>query len=230
MKLTRNFALLSTLVLLGSSAFSAEVIVPAGISAFHQGDSLSDSGSSLRVIDGSGMNRPDLNDPATWTVTSTAWADDWQGFAAPAPNRNWAVIDLGSSSSLDRMYLWNVQEPNALDRGTQTFNVWHTNSPALPVPATSASVTPYDFNSGGWARVNDNPFELAVGSGNGDQGQNYDVSGASGSRFIGIEILTNYGSTQRVGLAEVAFVTPEPTSSLLIALGGMFAFLRRRRS
>ena len=190
---------------------SGPVLIPVGIETFHQGDSSSPgNGSNSRVIDGSGMNKVDPDDPATWTVSSSAWADDWQGFAAPTANGNWAVLDLGAPMVLDRMYLWNVQEASALDRGMNTFNLWHTNQPTVAVPATGANVTNYEFSSGGWTLLNpDEPLALAMGSGVGDQSQSFDVSGASGSQYIGIEILSNHGSTQRVGFGEVAFTIGE---------------------
>jgi len=67
-------ALLLTLV--GLKPISADIVIPNSIKAFHQGDSLTGNGAALQVINGSGMSKPDPNDPSTWTVNSTAWADD----------------------------------------------------------------------------------------------------------------------------------------------------------
>ena len=44
---------------------SAAVVVPAGITAFHQGDSLNGNGSILKAADGSGMAKGDADDPST---------------------------------------------------------------------------------------------------------------------------------------------------------------------
>ncbi len=207
---------------------SAALVVPTGITAFHQGDSLAGDGSSLKAIDGSGMTKGDANDPSTWTVGNTGWQDDWQGFSTPAPDTTWSVLDLGGpTADLNRMYLWNVQETNALDRGVSDFNIWYSNSPTLTPPAASGAVTTYDFSSGGWTQLGGTE-NLPIGTQLGDTGASFDVSGASGAQFIGIEMLTNHGGI-RTGFAEVAFTTiPEPSSMILALVGGL-GLLRRRR-
>ncbi len=222
-KLLPAFAVAS----IGTAA--AALVVPTGINAFHQGDSLAGDGSALKAIDGSGMAKGTADDPSTWTVSSNAWQDDWQGFSTPAADTTWAVLDLGGpTADLDRMYLWNVQEASALDRGVADFNIWHSNSPTLAPPATSGTVTTYDFASGGWTQLG-GTSNLPIGTGVGDAGASFDVSGASGAQYIGIEILSNHGGN-RSGFAEVAFTTaiPEPSSIILVLAGGL-GLLRRRR-
>ena len=206
---TASKALLLTLI--GLQSISADVIIPSSIKAFHQGDSLTGNGAALQVINGSGMSKPDPNDPSTWTVNSTAWADDWQGFSTPSGNNTtWAVLDLGSPTlNLDQIYLWNVQENNARDRGTNRFNIFHATSPTITPPATSGTVTSYNFASGGWSKIN-GTFSLSQGTGNGDSGQSFDVSAAGGARYIGLQLVSNHGGV-RVGLGEIAFTTGVPT-------------------
>ncbi|MEJ6717400.1 MAG: hypothetical protein QNK82_02825, partial [Akkermansiaceae bacterium] len=211
----RDFSTASTAVLLtliGLQSISADVIIPSSIKAFHQGDSLTGNGAALQIINGSGMSKPDPNDPSTWTINSTAWADDWQGFSTPSGNTTWAVLDLGSPTpNLDQIYLWNVQENNARDRGTNSFNIFHATSPTITPPTTSGNVTAYDFASGGWSKINGG-FSLTQGTGNGDDGQSFDVSAAGGARYIGLQIISNHGGS-RVGFAEVAFTTRIPTGA-----------------
>ena len=211
----RAFSTASTAVLLtliGLQSISADVIIPSSIKAFHQGDSLTGNGAALQIINGSGMSKPDPNDPSTWTINSTAWADDWQGFSTPSGNTTWAVLDLGSPTpNLDQIYLWNVQENNARDRGTNSFNIFHSTSPTITPPTTSGNVTAYDFASGGWSKINGG-FSLTQGTGNGDNGQSFDVSAAGGARYIGLQIISNHGGF-RVGFAEVAFTTRIPTGA-----------------
>ena len=192
---------------------SAELVVPSAIKAFHQGDSLTGDGSVLEVMNGSGMTKGDADDPSTWTISSTAWQDDWQGFETPGvANRTWAVLDLGTpTANLDRMHLWNVQENAATNRGMNGFNIFHATSPTVTPPATSGTVTPYDFSSGGWTQVSGS-FTLAQGTGTGDTGQSFDVSAAAGARYLGLQILSNHGGI-RVGFGEVAFTTAVPTGA-----------------
>jgi len=192
---------------------SADLVVPSAIKTFHQGDTLTGNGSALRAIDGSGMAKGDPDDPSTWTINSTAWQDDWQGFQAPGtPNNTWAVLDLGSpTANLDMMHLWNVQENNATARGMNGFNIFYATSPTITPPAASGSVTAYDFSSGGWTQISGSST-LAQGLGNGDAGQSFDVSAAAGARYIGLQILGNHGGN-RVGFGEVAFTTAVPTGA-----------------
>jgi len=226
--------LLPVLSITSIGAASAALVSPTGITVFHQGDSLAGDGSMLRVVDGSGMSKPDADDPSTWTNNSTAWQDDWQGFAPPSPNTTWAILDLGSpTADLDQMFLWNVQENapgNQTNRGMADFNIWYSNSPTSAPPAPGGTVTPYDFNSGGWTQLG-GTNNLPVGTGIGDAGAAFDISGASGAQYIGIEMLTNHGAGDRTGFGEVAFTSnpiPEPTSMALLLLGGL-GILRRRR-
>ena len=200
----------------GSHTASADLVVPSDIKAFHQGDSLNGNGSAPKVIDGSGMTKVDADDPSTWNISSTAWQDDWQGFESPGgANRTWAVLDLGApTANLDMMHLWNVQENapgNQSDRGMKNFNIFYATSPTVTPPATSGTVTPYDFASGGWTQVS-GAFSLPQGTGNGDAGQSFDVSTAAGARYIGLKILSNHGGN-RVGFGEIAFTTAVPTGA-----------------
>ena len=214
---TRPSAFLCTLsgLFLLLATTKADLVVPSAITTFHQGDSLAGDGSNLRVIDGSGMAKADPDDPSTWTISSTAWQDDWQGFSTPSGNNTWAVLDLGAPTpNLDQMHLWNVQENapgNQSNRGMNQFNVFYATSPTVAPPATGSSVSPYDFSSGGWTQVAGS-FSLSQGSGNGDGGQSFDVSDAAGARYIGLQITSNHGGN-RVGFGEVAFTTAAPTGA-----------------
>ena len=118
-------------------------------------------------------------------------------------DNTWVVIDLGApAAGLSTMYLWNVQEGNALDRGVKDFEVFHATSPTLLPPVTGGTVTPYSFTSGGWTAIGD--AELKMGTQIGDAGQAYDLSDAAGARYIGLKLTSNHGGV-RTGFAEVAF-------------------------
>jgi hypothetical protein len=155
-------------------------------------------------------------------------------------DNTWVVIDLGApAAGLSTMYLWNVQEGNALDRGVKDFEVFHATSPTLLPPVTGGTVTPYSFTSGGWTAIGD--AELKMGTQIGDAGQAYDLSDAAGARYIGLKLTSNHGGG-RTGFAEVAFsdvvdpdaITPgepappdppvEPGDGKVVSIAEVFAF------
>ena len=178
------------------------------------------------------MTKPDANAPATWTTAGSAWQDDWQGFDTPGTsNETWAVVDLGGpTANLDQMYLWNVNEGAHSDRGTNSFNIWYATSPTLAPPTTGGTPTAYGFGSGGWTQLGGS-LTLTQGSeAAGLSPDAFNIAGASGAQYIGIEMLTNHGAGDRTGLAEIAFTTvvPEPGSIALVFVG-LAGLLRRRR-
>ncbi|NQT89082.1 hypothetical protein HQ560_20100, partial [bacterium] len=203
------------------------VVSIAGITGHQQGDSATGNGSILTTINGAGITKPDPLDPGTWTHNS-AWQTDWQGSfpggAAQDADQGWAVVDLGRPKATEFLYLWNVNESNALDRGTQDFDLYYAVSPIVTPPAVGGAFQPYDFSSGGWTKLGD-ILSLAQGTGSDAMAVNgmFDISGAWGARYIGIDILSNYGSTWRAGLSEIAVTSladvPEPATLSLLALG-----------
>jgi len=214
-----------------------------GIAGHENGDSATGDGSIYTAISGVGLTKPDLEDPSTWTHTNS-WQSDWQGnFTGGSPqnaNQGWAVIDLGSEQeALENLYLWNVNEANALDRGVEDFNIYYATDPTVTPPDATDTPQTYDFASGGWTQLGDTET-LLQGTADGALPVSgiFDISGASGAQFLGIDILSNYGSTFRVGLAEIAVTAPttlpavpEPSTFMLGALGllGFVAYARRRK-
>jgi len=89
---------------------------------------------------------------------------------------------------------------------------------------------PYDFTSGGWTQLGGtNTLAQGVGNASIPPSGAFDLTGITSARYMGLEFLTNYGSTFRVGLAEIAIVVPEPGRAALLLVGGLALLLRRRR-
>ncbi len=202
--------------------------------AQQQGDSATGDGSISRVLDGSGLTIGNPGLPSTWTHNNR-WQDNWQGscsFTVVSPTlgtRNasaWFVADLGQVyADLDKMWLWNVRETNALNRGVQDFDIYYSNSPTV-TPSTGSA---YSFAGGGWTLLGS--YHVAQGNVSNPAEGIFDLTGIGEARYIGLDLLTNYGSNFRVGFAELEFTTPEPATltALLLAAGGMGSYLRRRR-
>jgi len=226
-------------------AAPAATIIPVdSVTGHHQGDTFDGSGSMLTIINGENnetRNGLDLQGqaeyPPVWTHTNS-WQTDWQGDQlsnATNGKLGWAVFDFGSEqTALGMMYLWNVNENNRSGRGTQEFNIYYATSPTVPLPERSDTPTDYDFSSGGWTKLNLSSLWTLI---QGDETTenvldgSYDISGISSARYIGLELMSDYGRTDRIGLGEVVFTeVPEPTSAAtLLGLVGMGLFLRRRR-
>jgi len=221
---------------LGAAATdSLAALIPDAISgvtatAFERGDNATPGdGSVSRVVDGNGVTVGSPTDPNSWTHNN-AWQAGWQGNTGTASG--WFIADLGSArSDLNDMYIWNVNEGGAIDRGVRNASIYYATNPAVAPPATPNSGTvPYDFNSGGWTLLSTQ--DIAQGTGNNGQPPSavIDLDPITQARYFGIQMNSNYGSAIRVGLAEVQFTVPEPsTVGFAAAVAGGLLLRRRRR-
>ena len=188
--------------------------------AFHQGDNPDPGdGSISRVFDGAGLTVGNPGDSNTWTHDA-AYANDWQGqgsFVGGNTPGAWLVADLGSvQTELADLYIWNVRE--VLDRGAKDIDIHYATNTFPPSAWTLLGSYTISQATGGGT-----PADIVIS-----------LNGIPSARYIGFDILTNYGSTFRVGVAEMQFtVVPEPSSVLLagsaLAVVGLL-FLKRRRS
>ena len=228
---------MAALVFTATSA-SAAVVPVTGITGNHGGDEYGTGMGAL--INGSGMDTTaDPSDPSKWVVAYNNYPDEWMAnplVGALNSKIAWASFDLGTSTALADLYLWNVRYSSGGD-GTATYNLYYADSPTVALPAqpnkgswSNTGLTPqgdYDFvNGGGWTLFNTTGVLTVPKKGD----SVVDLSGVT-ARYVALEILTNQGSTYnggRVGLLEVAVTTPEPATMALLGLGGL-ALLRRRR-
>ena len=224
---------------------AAVITVPiVNVSAFQQGYGPSPGdGSVSRLVDGVGLTKTDPDNISTWGHDNL-WQHGWQGDGGFPGTQAWVVFDLGATTgSLGSLYLWNVNEllpwegPGGegtdpyTDRGIQDFKLWYSTAPSVTVPATQYTAQTYDFTSGGWTQLG-GIHTLAEASAVDGQpyGGAYDLSGIPEARYLAIEVVNNYGSAVRTGLAEAVITAiPEPAScAALLGLAALGVATRRR--
>ena len=210
------------IAVLATCSFANAGMIPNAITgvtgtAYHIGDNPDPlDGSISQALDGDGLTVGDPNDETTWTHNSR-WQDNWQGqgtFSGGNTPGAWFIADLGSvQDKLDELHIWNVRE--VLDRGMMVVAIYYATSTFPPSAWTLLGdyVVPQ-------ATAADTPADMVI-----------DLSGVPAARYIGLDILTNYGSTFRVGVAEMQFtVVPEPSSALIAGLAlAIVGLLFRKR-
>ena len=219
---------------LSLSANAATVLPFSSITGFSGGDSFT-SADFTQLTNGQGINKPDANDPSTWSNGGTTinggatYKDEWyDNFLVGASNSKlgWVSFDLGTAQTeLDNLFIINTDAQSNLV-ATATFNIYYATNPTvtLPTPPGQNQSVDYDFASGGWTQLGATR-SLATTA----PAQAFDLSGISSARYIALEIMTAHTTNGRVGFDEVAITAiPEPGTALLGGLG-LLALLRRRR-
>jgi len=193
------FGLVSFLTGVTDAAMAPNTIPNVSATGHQQGDSANGDGSIRTAVDGTGLTIGNPLDSNTWTH-STIWQDDWQGSANP-PSLGWMVLDLGANRhNLDTMYIWNVNEATATNRGTKDFDLYYATNPTVTPPPISGSTQTYNFSSGGWT-LHSNVTNVTQGGTN--ISKTVDVSDILKARYLGLDILTDHGAGWRPGFAEV---------------------------
>ncbi|MCG8586928.1 MAG: PEP-CTERM sorting domain-containing protein [Pirellulales bacterium] len=232
--------ILAVLAITTTSSLEAALVPIVGVTGHNNRSNF--GADQQDMINGSGMDLVDPNDPSTWRAISNSFQDEWQSGALVAGGTNgkigWATLDFGSSTAnLENLYLWNIREDTAQNRRVNQYNVYYAETPTVapPVAPTDNSAVDYDFSSGGWTLLNDGgPLSLAQRGAQPDPANAVIDLGGVSARYIGLEILSNFGDTSRTGFAEVGVTftvppVPEPSTLTLAAVGFVGLVVRRRR-
>jgi hypothetical protein len=142
----------------------------------------------------------------------------------------WFKVNLGASYPLKDAFFFNFN-PNSPSngnetRGLATANIYHAvTDPGNNTPLSGS------FDNTGWTLLESGrSFTIAP---TGDVNQTVpDVItfGGVNAQFVALEFLTNHGhAADYVGIGEIQFFIPEPSTFALLALGG-FLIRRVRRN
>lgn len=169
-------------------------------------------GTRFTMINGEGMNITGIN-PSTWRAISISWTDEWQSIhrlneSTSINNKSgWIILDLGSEiNNLDKIYLWNVREATGQLRRVINYSIYYSTTPgdAIPSQSIDPSVTDYNFSSSGWTKLNTDDLVLPQRNATNNSPADAVVSlnGVS-ARYVALELLTNAGDVDRIGLADI---------------------------
>ena len=154
-----------------------------------------------------------VTDASAYTSTHSNNADEWQ--AVSNTTTGFVSFDLGMDVELTGIRLWQSSWFTGGEVDVRDFRVLSDDD----LDATNGN--------GGVLGT----FTAAQSNGQHPM-QSFDFAQTTIIRFAHLEILSNYGG-ETSGLSEVAFVglavVPEPSSAILLALGSVVVFARRRR-
>jgi hypothetical protein len=213
---------------IGGASVANAALIPNGIpGVVGIGSAVGDNpdpnpGSHSNVVNGNGLTIGNPTDSSTWRH-SNAWQDGWQHKGAQAGT---FILDLGSvRSGLDDLYIWNVAEGGATNRGAQNIEVYYAASPTV----TPVKNVVNNFASGGWTQIATTTLSQASGNNSDPFNGLVDLSGVPSARYIGINMLNNYGGGDvGLGEAQVSTVVPEPATFGLVGVGVVGLLARRR--
>jgi hypothetical protein len=174
-----------------------------------------------QLTDGSGMSGDLVTPGAALHTPDDKNTTMWLSSVSTA--NTWVKVDLGSSYTVDDMYVWNFQE-SSTDGARQvlTYKVYYS---------TNEAAVGGDWGSWMWNEYAGPAQSLTTNATTSPFAKNGTVDmGDVTARVIGLEFLTvDVGGNP--GLSELQFdgtLVPEPATMSLLAIGGI-ALIRRRR-
>jgi hypothetical protein len=161
------------------------------------------------------------------------WSAATPGFGAVTINQQYVAYSFNDGPhQFGRMRVWNHNQDNPVqgtsdtDRGVQDMWVWYSNDAALPgITGGAGAADP----GAGWTL--DGMATLSQAPGTGDYDGETVILGDFVAEHVLFMIDTNYGDAAMVGLSQVQFFVPEPSTAALLAGAclGLVSCLRRRR-
>lgn len=140
---------------------------------------------------------------------TTAVSGMWLSNAEVAPD---ITYDLGAVTEVGQMQVWNYNEVTngLITRGAREVDIYTSD------------------NNVDFTLLNTVEFDQATGTSDEDFSQLIDLN--TTTRYIKLDVQTNWGASTYTGLSEVKFFAPipEPSSLAVLGLGGLLVARRRR--
>ena len=226
---------------LGLCTISANAALISGVTAISSYSTATASRTPASAVNGSGLNSsatPDV--PGSWThqggsgVYGENW--NWLAFARVDLNPNnanvanhWIGFDLGATVSLESMSLFNlgVSSGGNNDRGVNQGDIYY-RSDSFGNNSDNNNVA---FDNTDWTLLGTAGAQtFAIGPNDGSfQGATNVPLGGISARYFAIDINSDHGDGDFVGIGEVQFFTPEPSTSALCGFAAIALLVRRRR-
>jgi hypothetical protein len=192
---------------------------------------------AVYAINGSGIVNPGGSATDRDNYENDAGADDngdgWNYLSATGDeSTGWFKVDLGQTYPLKDAFFFNFN-PASLSgnesRGLATANIWYLDSATDP-----GSNDPGDgaFDSTGWTQLGGvHNFTIAPATDVNQATPDVITFGGVSARMVALEFLTNHGhGDDYVGIGEIQFFVPEPSTVALLAFGGVALIRRIRRN
>lgn len=171
-------------LLLSASLLRAEFIQPVAVRVTN-GEATQDA-----LINGLGFDDPGVGSPTS--VHNNLASETWSGVGSI---RESAIFDLGSTTNLTKVYIWNYNVPNATDVGMRDVEVQVSSETNLATASAFNTIAKISLTEGG------------------ETAQAFDVVGTN-VRLVKLKGLSNWGQGYTVGLAEVRFESGSITGNV----------------
>jgi hypothetical protein len=184
MRRSRLFTQLFLAIAAVALTVRAEFIQPVAVLASN-GEATQDA-----LINGQGFDEPGIGSPAS--IHNQLASETWSGIGSI---RESVIFDLGFTTNLVKVYVWNYNVPNATDVGMREVEVQVSSETNLATAAAFNTIAKISLTEGG------------------STGQVFNVTGTS-VRLVKLKGLSNWGQGFMVGLAEVRFESGSVTGNV----------------
>lgn len=224
---------------LGLCTISVNAALISGVTAISSYSTATASRTPASAVNGSGLNSsatPD--DSGSWThqggIGQFGTNLNWLAFARatdplPGVENHWVAFDLGAVGTVESINVFNfgVSTGGNNDRGVNQGDIYY-RSDSFGNNSDNNNVA---FDNTDWTLLGAAGAQtFAIGPNDGSfQGPTNVPLGGISARYFAIDINSDHGDGDFVGLGEVQFFTPEPSTSALCGFAAIALLVRRRR-